>query len=186
MSARSGSQMNGSQRTAGLNVPQVARILPGPAGKLQQLAAAGAIQQATPEALGLRDCSSTNSSTADYACTLDACFQSALWCSAREFTAQQEARAGTGGQLHTIKMAKGVSLGKVAKMLVMLGSCQPSGSGSAFAKIKDSTGSMGAALHSSVLQQQAELGPGCVLLLEQVSCSHLHPARRMQPSLHAT
>jgi hypothetical protein len=28
---------------------------------------------------------------------------------------------------------------------------------------------MGAALHSSVLQQQAELGPGCVLLLQHVS-----------------
>ncbi|WIA30741.1 hypothetical protein OEZ86_000808 [Tetradesmus obliquus] len=66
-------------------------------------------------------------------------------------------------------MAKGLALGKVPKMLVMLGSFQPSGTNSAFAKIKDPTGSMGAALHSSVLQQQAELGPGCVLLLQQVS-----------------
>jgi hypothetical protein len=35
--------------------------------------------------------------------------------------------------------------------------------------VQDPSGSMGAALHSSVLQQQAELGPGCVLLLQQVS-----------------
>jgi hypothetical protein len=28
---------------------------------------------------------------------------------------------------------------------------------------------MGAALHSSLLQQRAEMGPGCVLLLQQVS-----------------
>lgn len=73
---------------------QVARILPGPAGKLQQLAAAGALQQATPEALGLRDCGSTSSSTADNTFSLDVCFQSAVWCSAHEFTVQQEARAG--------------------------------------------------------------------------------------------
>ncbi|WIA10697.1 hypothetical protein OEZ85_010877 [Tetradesmus obliquus] len=169
MSVRSGSQMSGSQRGGGLNVPQVARILPGPAGKLQQLAAAGALQQATPEALGLRDCGSTSSSTADNTFSLDVCFQSAVWCSAHEFTVQQEARAGTGSQLHTIKLAKGVALGKVPQMLVMLSSFQPSGTNSAFAKVKDPTGSMGAALHSSVLQQQAALGPGCVLLLQQVS-----------------
>jgi hypothetical protein len=73
---------------------QVARILPGPAGKLQQLAAAGALQQATPEALGLRDCGSTSTNTSDNTFALDVCFQSAVWCSAHEFTVQQEARAG--------------------------------------------------------------------------------------------
>lgn len=33
--------------------PQVSRVLPGPAGKLQALAAAGRLETATPEALGL-------------------------------------------------------------------------------------------------------------------------------------
>lgn len=34
---------------------------------------------------------------------------------------------------------------------------------------QDPTGTMGAALHSSALQQQPQLGPGCVLLLQNVS-----------------
>lgn len=34
---------------------------------------------------------------------------------------------------------------------------------------QDQTGTMGAAIHSSALQQQPQLGPGCVLLLQSVS-----------------
>eukprot|EP00775_Hariotina_reticulata_P005817 gene5817-6058_t len=135
---------------------QVPRILPGPAGKLQQLAAAGELDQATPEALGLK-CHTALGSQINSSRTPglhDASFQSAAWQRAAAYAASRKC-SSTGGsppQLATIADAKQLSVGKVPQ---------------------DPTGTIGAAVHSSVLQQQLQhdvaLGPGCIALLQDVS-----------------
>lgn len=73
---------------------QVGRVLPGPAGKLQELAAAGALQQATPQALGLKPGSVTGVTLSQAANQLDAAFLSSSW-GAAEARADQDA-ATTG------------------------------------------------------------------------------------------
>lgn len=53
-------------------------------------------------------------------------------------------------------------------MLVMVMDLKPSGGRGAFAKVKDPTGSMGAAVHQTVVEREPALGPGAALLLEGV------------------
>lgn len=71
---------------------QVGRVLPGPAGKLQELAAAGALQQATPQTLGLKPGSVTGLSSSQAATQLDAAFLSSSW-GAAEARADEDAVA---------------------------------------------------------------------------------------------
>ena len=73
---------------------QVGRILPGPAGKLQELAAAGALQQATPEVLGLKASSMSVLSPSLAAKQNDAAFLSSSWASATTRAAEDEVVAG--------------------------------------------------------------------------------------------
>jgi len=71
---------------------QLSRILPGPAGKLQQLAAAGDLNQATPEALGLKFYPGTGSNNISNLIPgpHDACFQSAAWQRAAAYTTSRQ------------------------------------------------------------------------------------------------
>lgn len=74
---------------------QVGRVLPGPAGKLQELAAAGALQQATPEALGLKHGSSTGGlSASQVGSQFDAAFLSSSWAAAKAHAEEDAVVAG--------------------------------------------------------------------------------------------
>lgn len=73
---------------------QVGRVLPGPAGKLQELAAAGALQQATPEALGLNAGSTAGISPSQAASQFDAAFLSSSWAAAKARAEEDEVVAG--------------------------------------------------------------------------------------------
>lgn len=72
----------------------MARVLPGPAGKLQELAAAGALQQATPEALGLTAGSTSGISPSQAANQYDAAFLSSSWTAAKAFAEEDAVVAG--------------------------------------------------------------------------------------------
>lgn len=69
-------------------------MLPGPAGKLQELAAAGALQQATPQTLGLKPGSITGFSPSQSATQLDAAFLSSIWGAAEAHAGQDAVAAG--------------------------------------------------------------------------------------------
>jgi hypothetical protein len=73
---------------------QVGRVLPGPAGKLQELAAAGALQQANPQTLGLKPGSVTGLSPSQAATQLDAAFLSSSWGAAEARADEDAAAAG--------------------------------------------------------------------------------------------
>lgn len=70
------------------------RVLPGPAGKLQELAAAGALQQATPEMLGLKASSMAVLSPSQAINQHDVAFLSSSWASAKAAAAEDEVIAG--------------------------------------------------------------------------------------------
>jgi hypothetical protein len=74
---------------------QVARLLPGPAGKLQQLAAAGALQQATPDALGLHAGSQMCATQLSrFSAHDDVMFRTPLWAAAQAYAAQDGSASG--------------------------------------------------------------------------------------------
>lgn len=74
---------------------QVGRVLPGPAGKLQELAAAGALTQATPEALGLKPGSNTGGlSASQVGSQFDAAFLSSSWAAAKAHAEEDAMVAG--------------------------------------------------------------------------------------------
>lgn len=75
-------------------LPQVGRVLPGPAGKLQELAAAGALQQATPELLGLKASSTAGISPSQAANQYDAAFLSSSWAAAKARAEEDAVTAG--------------------------------------------------------------------------------------------
>jgi hypothetical protein len=68
-------------------------VLPGPAGKLQELAAAGALQQATPELLGLK-ASTAGISPSQAANQYDAAFLSSSWAAAKARAEEDAVTAG--------------------------------------------------------------------------------------------
>lgn len=75
-------------------MPQVARLLPGPAGKLQELAASGALQQATPEILGLRAGSQVSASQLNNISQHNPVFLSRAWADAKAYAAEEEVAFG--------------------------------------------------------------------------------------------
>lgn len=153
-----------------LHIPKVSRVLPGPAGKLQQLAASGALHTATPDALGLRDQRSGSVMNHQGSLlVLQNGFRSQLWDEARQALEGAAARSGEHVQLMSIAAARALGAGKLPRLLVLLGAVTPAGDGAAFAKAKDPSGALGAALHASALAAHAGIGPGAVLLLRDVS-----------------
>lgn len=85
----------------------------------------------------------------------------------------QKSRCG-GGTATTLSRqhmqigAMVVPRGMLATMSSQMLACTPKAR-CVCAAPQDQTGIMGAAIHSSALQQQPQLGPGCVLLLQSVS-----------------
>jgi hypothetical protein len=69
-------------------------VLPGPAGKLQELAAAGALQQVTPEALGLKAHGIAGTSPSQAAHQYDVAFLSSSWSAAKARAEEDEVLAG--------------------------------------------------------------------------------------------
>lgn len=101
---------------------QVGRVLPGPAGKLQELAAAGALQQATPEVLGLRPNSGAAGLSPSQAAArhADAAFLSSAWAEATAVAAEDNI---TDGVLQCFRLTHKLYLQQTAAACVYSLSC---------------------------------------------------------------
>lgn len=160
----------------------MASFLPGPAGKLLELQQCGKSHEATPALLGLTDDFARPQLLQNGQAILDADFARPAWRAALE-SAYEVAQWDPHHPLlqhHNVRacMLSPASC-RAARLLVLVAALKLAPAGeAAFARVKDPTGAIGAAIHRGVLEAEPSLGPGCVLLLQNV------PVLSAQPRLH--
>ncbi|KAK9819660.1 hypothetical protein WJX72_000873 [[Myrmecia] bisecta] len=107
---------------------------------------------------------------------LDPDFLSAAWLAAMEALDLEEFDESSHLLQSTVKLAlRQEASAKIPKLVVLLTCVNLTGCGDAFGLFKDPTGSMGGGIHRSLLEQEASLAPGAVLVLEKVTLLKVAP-----------
>lgn len=152
--------------------------LPGPAGALQRVQAAG-LQMPRMADLDLQTQSAQTASQQQLHQQMHPDFVSSAWQSAMEaLDLLCFSETSPLLQHHVKKVNLCQSSCKLPKMVLLVESLKYTGCGDAFAQLKDPTGSIGAGVHANVFQVEEGVSPGAVLMLDQVPLLVLSKAMR--------
>ncbi|GMH45135.1 hypothetical protein BSKO_13092 [Bryopsis sp. KO-2023] len=134
--------------------------IPGPAGRLQR-----ALARDAPFSMGGNRVAKKPRSNQE---GFDISFLSNAWTAGSQAIGQEQLTPNFG-HVSIKKALSQTSHEKIKQMLVFVADVRPNGEQSAFARVKDPTGSMGAILHQTTLAAHPNISSGAVLVLKEVT-----------------